>query len=117
MPSLLSTIKDGWSESKKDVQNDLRPYFDVRDTLSHQNGIILKGERIVIPASLRDTTKKRSHSAHLGYDSMMRRARDTIFWPGMAKEVRQLAENCEACQQYKPERAIKTVRGRTSTLE
>ena len=34
---------------------------------------------------------------------MMRRARDTIFWPGMAKEVRQLAENCEACQQYKPQ--------------
>jgi hypothetical protein len=56
--SLLSTIKDGWPESKKDVQNDLRPYFDVRDTLSHQNGIILKGGRIVIPASLRDTTKK-----------------------------------------------------------
>ncbi|CAB3995988.1 Hypothetical predicted protein [Paramuricea clavata] len=97
MQSLLSTIKDGWPESKKDVQNDLRPYFDVQDTLSHQNGIILKGERIVIPASLRDTTKKRLHSAHLGYDSMMRRARDTIFWPGMAKEVRQLAENCKAC--------------------
>ncbi|CAB4039220.1 Retrovirus-related Pol poly [Paramuricea clavata] len=99
MQSLLSTIKDGWPESKKDVQNDLRPYFDVRDTLSHQNGIILRGETIVIPASLRDTTKKRLHSAHLGYNSMKRRARDTIFWPGMAKEVRQLAENCEACQQ------------------
>jgi hypothetical protein len=71
--SLLSTINDGWPESKKDVQNGLRPYFDVRDALSHQNGIIPKGERIVIPASLRDTAKKRLQSAHLGYDSMMRK--------------------------------------------
>ena len=63
--SLLSTIGNGWPESKKDVQNDLLPYFDVRDTLSHQNGIIIKGERIVIQASLRDTTKKQLHSAHL----------------------------------------------------
>ncbi|CAC5386839.1 unnamed protein product [Mytilus coruscus] len=46
--------------------------------------------------------KNRLHSAHLGYDSMMRRARGTIFWPGMAKETKQMTELCEICQESKP---------------
>ena len=33
---------------------------------------------------------------------MMRRARESIFWPGMLHEVKQLAETCEVCQQFKP---------------
>ena len=49
----------------------------------------------MIPKTLRDITKKRLHSAHLGYDSMMGRARDTIFWPPMSHEIRQVAEKCE----------------------
>ena len=59
MQTLLGIIKEGWPEHKKDVPSEVRPYFDVRDTLSHQDGVILKGERIVILKSLRDITKKR----------------------------------------------------------
>ena len=49
MQKLLSIIRDGWRDKKNEVPSKLKPYFDVRDTLSHQNGVILKGERIVIP--------------------------------------------------------------------
>ena len=87
MQKLLSIIRDGWPDNKNEAPSELKPYFDVRDTLSHQDGVILKGERIMIPKSLRDITKKRLHSAHLGYDSMMRRARDTVFWPAMSHET------------------------------
>ena len=110
MQTLLGIIKDGWPEHKNEVPSELRPYFDVRDTLSHQDGIILKEERIVIPKSLRDITKKRLHAAHLGYESMMRQARDTVFWPAMSTEIRQLAENCEACQLHKPRNQKETLK-------
>ena len=33
---------------------------------------------------------------------MMRRARDTIFWLGMSKEIKQIAYNCITCQNLKP---------------
>ena len=79
MQKLLSVIREGWPDNKNEVPSELKPYFDVTDTLSHQDGVILKGERIVIPKSLRDIITKRLHSAHLGYNSMMRRARDTVF--------------------------------------
>ena len=78
------------------------PYFEWRDELSIQENIIVKGEAILIPKALRKEMKNRLHSAHLGYDSMMRRARGTIFWPGMAKEIKQMTELCEICQESKP---------------
>ena len=95
MQKLISILRDSWPDNKNEVPSELKPYFDMRDTLSHQDGVILKGERIMIPKTLRDITKKRLHSAHLGYDSMMGRARDTIFWPPMSHEIRQVAEKCE----------------------
>ena len=78
------------------------PYFEWRDELSIQEGIIVKGEAILIPKSLRSDMKTRLHSAHMGYDSMMRRARGIIFWPGMANDIKRMAEQCEICQESKP---------------
>jgi len=54
-------------------------YFLIRDTLSHQDDITLKGERIWIPKSLRPDMKRQLHSAHLGLANLMRRPRDTIY--------------------------------------
>ena len=58
MQKLLSIIRDGWPDNKNEVLSKLKPYFDVRDTQSHQGSVILKGERTVIPKSLRDNTKR-----------------------------------------------------------
>ena len=62
-----------------------RPYYDYRDELSIENGIVLKGEAILVPKSLRAEMKERAHTSHLGYDSMMRRLKGTLFWPGMTR--------------------------------
>ena len=42
------------------------------------------------------------HTAHMGYDSMVRRARDSIFWLGMPADTKQLVNNCSICQQTQP---------------
>ena len=49
MQILASTIDNGWPEKVKDVDSCIKMYFDVCDTLSTCDGIILKGERVVIP--------------------------------------------------------------------
>jgi transposase InsO family protein len=102
MQVLLRVIREGWPERKNDVPECVRMYFDVRDTLSEQDGVVLKGERILVPQALRNEMRKRLHAAHLGYDSMLRRARELLFWPGMAQDIKQTADSCEACQQMKP---------------
>ena len=58
---------------------------------------------------MRYLVKERLHSAHLGYDSMMRRARVLVFWPGMSMEIKQLADSCEICLEAKPRNQKETL--------
>ena len=62
----------------------IKPYFSVRDTLLHVYDIILKGDRIFVLKSLRT---KVLEQWHLGNDSLLRRARDTIFGCNWHKTV------------------------------
>ena len=65
------------------------------------DGILLKREAVVIPQALRPSVKRRLHSAHLGSDSMLRRARGTVHLPNIASDIRQIADMCETCQALK----------------
>ena len=39
----------------------------------------------------------RVHSSHMGIDACLRRARDSLFWPGMNYQIRQYVSGCEVC--------------------
>ena len=92
MQQLISVIKQGWPESKDQLPKHLIPYFDLHDILTIQYGIVLKGERLVIPPSMRHEIKQHLHVSHLGKDSMLRKAQEVIYWPGLAHYVQQLAK-------------------------
>ena len=98
---LLHVIRQGWPD-KHDLPTHLFPFYDVRDTFSVADGIILKGERILIPQSMRSVILKRLHASHLGADSMLRRAREVVFWPGLTGDVRQMAFSCDVCAAFQP---------------
>ena len=64
-------------------------YWDMRDELSELNGIILRGERILIPTSMRKEMLERIHQGHMGKEKSKRRARDVLHWPGMGSEIQE----------------------------
>ena len=99
---LIRIIRMGWPQSKACLQSSVRPYFSFKDSLSVCDGLVMRGETIVVPPVLRKELKEKLHAAHLGFDSMIRRARNCIFWPGMNHEIREMANSCEACQASKP---------------
>ncbi|XP_046558199.1 uncharacterized protein LOC124267324 [Haliotis rubra] len=53
MQLLSRYIYYGWPEYRKDVHPDAKPYHSFRDELAEYSGIIYKGEKIVVPPSLR----------------------------------------------------------------
>ena len=48
LQGLMNVIKADWSEIKHEVSLQLTPFFGIRDELSVQDGIVLRGERVVI---------------------------------------------------------------------
>ncbi|RUS68938.1 hypothetical protein EGW08_023301 [Elysia chlorotica] len=53
LSQLKLIILQGWPNLKSDLPSCVLPYFNYRDELTVQDGIILRGDRIVIPSSLR----------------------------------------------------------------
>jgi hypothetical protein len=97
---LKSVIQNGWPENRQDVPTLVLPYFNVRDELSIQNGLIFRGERIVIPENLRPEMKQAVHSSHVGTDATMRRARECLYWPSMCADLRDMVQRCDICRAY-----------------
>lgn len=100
LTELKKVILSGWPLHKDDVPAAAKPYYDYRDELTVQDGLVLRGERIVIPATMRADMKQRVHAGHLGINSCLRRARELIYWPGMSSEIRQHVESCATCASF-----------------
>lgn len=100
LTALGEVILKGWPEEKKDVPDILRPYHSYRDELALSDGIIMRSDRVVIPASMRAEMKRRVHLGHLGINSSLRLAKDVMYWPGMSAEIRQFIETCGTCAAY-----------------
>ena len=47
---------------------------------------------------------RKIHKAHQGADSSIRRARESLFWPGMQAAIRETCLSCGICSQYLSER-------------
>ena len=97
LQKLGKVIIEGWPNDRRRVPDRLLPYFSYRDELTTQDGVIFRGERIVIPSSLRKSMKEK---VHVGINSSLRRARDLIYWPQMSTDIRHYVETYGLCATY-----------------
>ena len=95
---LTRVILEGWPEDKTAIPAAAMPYLSVMDELSVQNGIILRGERALIPKSLRHDMLRRIHMSHMDMEGCLRRARECVYWPAMSIEVKDFILKCDICR-------------------
>jgi len=79
LQTVMKLVLEGWPADKREAPVCTLPYFDVHACLSVVHGILVKGEAVVVAMALRPSIKRRLHSAHLGRDSMLHRARGTLY--------------------------------------
>ena len=79
---LTTVIRQGWPEQKEDLPNVVAPYFNIRDEMSIQDGLVFRGERVVIPQAMRSKMLGKVHNSHLGVNGFLNRARECLYWPG-----------------------------------
>ncbi|XP_062516385.1 uncharacterized protein K02A2.6-like [Corticium candelabrum] len=106
---LKEMIFSGWPDHKKQIPRALTPYFGVRDQLVVQNGLVFCGDRLLVPDQLRSYMLDRVHSTHLGINGCIRRAKQSIWWPGMTGQIRDKIESCEECNKYPVKQSKETL--------
>ena len=99
--ALVLAITDGFP-SYRDLQPSLRPYWSIRAHLSTDSGVVLKGQRIVVPRALRRRALTDLHAAHQGLTRTKARARQVFYWPNMANDIANVIGSCDVCQLYAP---------------
>ena len=87
MQQLHNMIQSGWPEVKQKVPLSLRQYFGFRSELVTNDGLIFKGQQVIIPTDIRPEIIKKLNQSHQGVQSTLRRARDVVFWPGMTGHI------------------------------
>ena len=100
LQTLKNVILRGWPENSSSVPKEVSEYFNVGDELAVQDGIIFKGQRCVIPKTLRQKVKEKIHRAHIGIQGCLRRAREVVYWPSMNQEITDYIEHWDTCNMY-----------------
>ena len=93
LSTLKTTIQHGWPD-KEEVPLQIRQFFNQRDKLTVTDGLIFRGERLVISKELRKSILSDLHVGHTGIDGSLRRAREMVYWPGMTNDIRENTQKC-----------------------
>ena len=100
--ALAQLILAGFPEHRSQLDPLLRPYWGLRDRLAVDDGLVVCGQRLVMPRSLRRVTLERLHASHQGIERTKRRARQVVYWPHLDQDITNFVSSCRTCQQYLP---------------
>jgi transposase InsO family protein len=93
-------ISQGFPDTSREIHHSVRPYWSIRDELSMENGILLKGKQALIPPNLQKEYLSSIHECHQGITRCQQRAKGSVFWPGINKDIENLVGTCPQCQQH-----------------
>ena len=68
--------------------------------MSIQDGLIFKGDCLVVPQASRSELLRRIHNSHLGISGCLNRTHECLYWPGMTADIKNYVSTCEACREY-----------------
>ena len=100
LPLLKHAIMQGLPNSIKQVPPVLQPYWMFREELTFEDGLTLKGTRIVIPDKKCEAILKLIHEGHFSLNKCKLHAKDTVYWPELNDQLEKLLLNCELCLKY-----------------
>ena len=103
--TLWNIVYRRWQEQRKQCPAEVWEYWNFRCELVIDNGHVFKGDRLVIPQELRADVLKAIHTGHQGETKCVLLARETVFWPGMASDIKRMVQICPACVKYQPAQA------------
>ena len=98
-------IQQGWPDEPTSLSPLLREFHTYRDELVVEDNLLFKGERLFVPASVRNEVLQRIHASHIGVNGCLRHAREAVFWPNMTKQIKQIAETCAICNKFQIEQS------------
>ena len=96
---ILATVyqltQQGWPHQRRHVPHLARRYWDFRDELSTDDGMLLKGPRLIIPGELQEEYLSRLHKGHLSASKVQENAKQHMYWTGIDADIEDYTKRCQ----------------------
>ena len=91
-------INMGWPCERKMAPQEVHLYWNFREDLSVEDGLVTKGSRLLIPSTLHRNVLEQIHEGHQDMEKCMLKARESVFWLGISDDIQEAVEKCGICQ-------------------
>ena len=98
LQSLKHYISTGWPAKRSQIPVSLHPYWNYRDELTIESGILMKNSKVLIPETLKQKYLIQIHQGHQGIEACRSRAREFVFWVNINSDLKEMVEKCDICQ-------------------
>ena len=99
---LSEVVQEGFPRTRHLTDPLIRKFWEVRNRLTVDNGLIMMDRRIIIPSTFKKRILRCLHSAHQGCNGMDARANISIYWPGINADIRNYRQACGVCTEIAP---------------
>ena len=97
LSKVLNFVLQGWPSV---VDEEFTAYRRRKDDLSVEQGCLLWGSRVIIPAPGREELLNELHECHPGIVRIKTLARSYLWWPGLDAEIELKVCSCGVCQEH-----------------
>ncbi|XP_047037910.1 uncharacterized protein K02A2.6-like isoform X1 [Helicoverpa zea] len=93
---------EGWPKSKSKVSQLVKPYWNIQAEIHVVKDLLFKGSKLIVPQSMYKEMLDKIHEGHQGINKCLKLARDSLYWPNMSVDIKNLVEQCLICAKFKP---------------
>ena len=97
---LGEVVKQGWPQIIQDLPPELKPFWTFCEVITIADGLLPKGDRIIVPDKARKEILEQIHRVHLGIQKCFQQAKSTVYWPELYDELKTLISSCTICLKY-----------------
>ncbi|KAF0297419.1 uncharacterized protein FJT64_005121 [Amphibalanus amphitrite] len=97
LQQLAEQIPRPWPTRYGDCPAALRPFYRFRGELGAVEDVLVRGERLLVPTSLRQRLLAAAHEGHQGIVLTKQRIKQHFWWPGLDAAVEEMVRACEVC--------------------
>ncbi len=84
-----------WPTKRKDVEEHLRAYYDLKESLGEKEGMLYRDGN----TEMWDKLIRLSHGGHPGMEAKKRRLKELFWWPKMNSDTDNMVRHCQPCQE------------------
>ena len=92
---LAKVVQTGWPDQCAEIDQEFHAFLIHRWNLSIIDGVFMNGARIVIQKSLQNEYLRCLHTGHFGISKCRTRAKSTVYWLGIDKDITNLIDYCD----------------------